>query len=170
MSLLIINNISETDEKVNEAINKLTEKVDKFYVVQATKLNVSNCIGCKTCMFVTPGKCCLKDDYTQIEELLFQYDNIIILSKTSLGFLDYRTMRILERRFSLAVIFCEVREGKIRHILRYNNKLRIGILYKGNLDQNLLNEWLDLYSSHGDDISIGSFNVKDVEEICKCIS
>ncbi len=169
MSLLIINNLSENDERVNEAIKKLTENFDDFYIIQASMLNIMNCMGCKNCMFKTPGVCCLEDDYNVIEKALFKYDNIIVISATSLNFLDYSTMRLFERRFPWAVVFCEFRDGKIRHIRRYRNQLKIGILYTGELENDMLNEWLDLYTNHGNDISLGAFYINDVEEMCKCI-
>lgn len=170
MSLLIINNLPKTDEKAQKAIGKLTEKSEKTQVIQASELNVSNCIGCKACLVKTPGVCCLKDDYKRIEELILNYDNIIYISETSLNFLDYSTIRLFERQFPSAVVFCEFRKGKIRHVMRYNKELRIGILYTGTVDNSMLNEWLDLFVSHGDHISLGAFHIDDVEELCKCIS
>lgn len=170
MSLLVINNLPETDEKANQAIRKLTEKSNKTHIIQASELNISNCIGCKFCIYKTPGVCCLKDDYHKIEKLLFEFSDIIFISRTSLNFLDYRTMRLFERHFPFALVFCEFREGKIRHTPRYNHKFGVGILYTGKVDNSMLNEWLDLCTSHFNDISLGAFHIDDAEELCKCIS
>lgn len=169
MSLLIINNLPETDEKANQAIAKLTETGVKTHIIQASELNISNCIGCKSCLVKTPGICCLKDDYKKIEELIMEYDDVVYISGTSLNFLDYSTMRLFERLFPFAVVFCEFREGSIRHVMRYDKKLRMGILYTGTVDNSMLNEWLDLCASHGNHISLGAFHISDAEELCKCI-
>lgn len=169
MSFLIINNLPENDVTAIQAIKKITEKNIDYHIVQASTLNIKNCIGCKTCMFKTPGFCCLNDDYKTIEKKLMKYNDVVIISGTALNFLDYRTIRIFERRFPWAVVFCEFRDERIRHIRRYNHQLRIGVLYTGNLNNEMLNEWLDLYTNHGKDISLGAFHIDDVEEMCKCI-
>lgn len=170
MSLLIINNLPETDEKAKQAIDKLSETGVKTHVVQALELNISNCTGCKNCMFKTPGVCCQNDDYKKIEELIMEYEDVIFISGTSLNFLDHRTIRFFERLFPFLVILCEFREGKIRQFARYNKKSRIGILYTGIVDNPMLNEWLDLFTSQGNSISLGAFHINDAEELCKCLS
>ena len=44
MSLLIINTSAENDAETQIAINKLTEKADKYKVINTTEFNISHCI------------------------------------------------------------------------------------------------------------------------------
>lgn len=169
MSLLVINNLPEYDVDSIKVIKKILKENIDCHILQARTLNIKNCIGCKSCMFKTPGVCCFNDDYKIIEKELLKHNDVIVISETSLDFLDYRTIKIFERRFPWAVVFCEFRDKKIRHIRRYDHQLRIGVLYKGILNNKMLNEWLDLYTNHGNDVSLGAFHIDDVEEMCKCI-
>lgn len=170
MSILIVNNLPEADEEAKYAIRKLTDTGVKTHVVHALELNISNCTSCKTCMFKTPGVCCKNDDYKKIEELIMEYDNVIFISGTSLNFLDHRTIKFFERFFPFLVILCELRNGEVRQFGRYKKPAIIGVLYTGTADNSMLNEWLDLYTSHGNSMSLGAFHINDVEELCKCIS
>ncbi|MBQ6600350.1 MAG: hypothetical protein IIX36_01775 [Clostridia bacterium] len=76
MSLLIINTLPEDDEEAVEAIKKLSEISDNVKVVNTCEMNIKHCTGCRVCMFQNPGKCCLKDDYDNIFNLFFEYENI----------------------------------------------------------------------------------------------
>ena len=169
MSLLIINTLPEDDAEAVKAIEKLSEVSDNVKVVNTAEMNIMYCTGCRVCMFQNPGLCCLEDDYIEIAKLFFEYNKVVVISNTALNFLDHKTMRLFERRFPFAVVLCEYRGNSIRHVLRYDKRFKIGILYKGCLDRDLLNEWLNLYTNHADDKSLGAFQIDCVEELCKCI-
>ena len=169
MSLLIINTTAENDLETQNAISKLTEKADKYKIINTSELNISHCIGCNTCMIESPGVCCLNDDYKGIAEEFFLYDSIIFICNTSLNFLDSETIKIFERRFPFVIVYSEFRDGKIRHPSRYEKIFRIGILYKQHINSLMINQWLDLYVNHFSDESIGAFHISEVEEVCKCI-
>ena len=160
--------LPEDDFEVGEAIKKISDKFDCTKVVDATTMNIKYCCGCKSCMFTTIGSCCLKDDFDKISKLIFEYKNIVVISGASLNFLDYKTMRFFERRFSFAIKLCEFRNQNIRHICQ-SDLFSFGVLYKGTPDKILLNEWLKLYTDHTGDTSFGAFPIDQVEELCECI-
>ena len=66
MGLLIINTLPEDDVDANEAVKLLTADISDYKVINTSGMNISHCVGCKTCMFQTPGVCCLKDDYKKM--------------------------------------------------------------------------------------------------------
>ena len=107
MSLLIINTLPEDDVDAVEAIKKLSEKSSDVKIVNTNEMNIMHCTGCRVCMFQTPGICCLNDDYNELFKLFFKFENIIVISNTSLNYLGYKTMRIFERRFPFAVILSD---------------------------------------------------------------
>ena len=169
MSLLIINTLPEDDADTVKAIETLSETSDDVKVINTTNMNIMHCTGCRFCMLQNPGICCLKDDYSAIGKLLYIYNDIIVISDTSLKFLSYKAMRVFERRFPFAVILSEYRKRRVRHVLRYDKNWKISVLYKGDLNQCLLDDWLNLYADFIDDTYLGAFKIEQVEELCKCI-
>ncbi len=160
--------LPDNDPDAIRAIGELTHNLKNAEVINAANYNILACTGCKSCMCRTSGMCCLKDDFEKIVKLVFEHMNVIVLSDSSLGFLDHQTMRLFERRFSFCVKLCEFRDNNVRHI-RYKRTFGFGILYKGNADSGILNEWLTLYTNHTDDIPIGVYPIDQAEELSKCI-
>lgn len=170
MNLLIINTLPEDDIDAVCAINKLTENVSNCKVVNTYGMNISNCIGCCDCMLKNIGVCSLKDDYERIFQLYFVYRNIVFISDTSLNFISYQTINIIQRMFPLVTVLSVYEKGKILHIPRYEKDFRIGMLYKNNPDINVLYPWFDKYIEHFSSTSLGIYPIGDVKEIIKCIS
>lgn len=169
MSLLIINTLPEDDAEAVKAIEKLSETTDKVKIVNTCEMNIMHCTGCNKCMIENPGVCCLNDDYNDIARLFFKYDNIIFIADTEMNFLSYKAMRFFERRYCFVIVYSEWRNGQIRHPSRYSKEFNIGVLYKGEADNTMLNSWLDLYVDHFSDKSLGTFHLADIEEAIKCM-
>ncbi|MBE6785388.1 MAG: flavodoxin family protein [Ruminococcaceae bacterium] len=169
MSLLIINTLPEDDKDAVEAIKALTENILEFKVVNTCAMKISHCTGCCDCMLKNPGVCSVKDDYEEIFSLFFDYCDIVFLSDTSLDFLSYETVNIIQRMFPLVTVFSVYEKGKILHIPRYEKKFRIGLLYKNNPETSILYPWFDKYIEHFSSTSLGIHPIKDVKEIKKCI-
>ena len=169
MNLLIINTTAENDIETQTAINKLTEKADKYKVINTSEFNISHCIGCYVCMLQTPGICCLKDDYHIIFKSFLEYDNVIFVCDTAFGFVNHKMKNIADRSFPLATILTHFKDGEIRHIPRYNKSLNLYLLYKGDANQELLNDWLNRYAINMAGKSLGAFPISNFEEALKCI-
>ena len=169
MSLLIINTLSENDAETQNAINKLTEKTDKYKVINTNELNISHCTGCCACMLDTPGECCLNDDYKEVFLSLFEYNNIVFISDTSFGFINHKTINVIQRMFPLVTVLSCFENGKILHIPRYDMTLRLALLYKGSANKEILTKWFEKYAEHFSSIPVGVFSLNDFEEGYKCI-
>lgn len=170
MSLLIINTTAENDAETQNAINKLIANVNKYKVINTAELNISHCTGCCACMLNTPGKCCLNDDYKEIFLSLFEYENIVFISDTSFGFIDHKTINVIQRMFPLVTVLSEFKNGKILHTPRYDLTLKLALLYKGTVNEEVLTKWFEKYAEHFSSIHVGVFSINDFEEVCKCIS
>ena len=170
MSLLIINTLPEDDGDAVEAIKVLTENVSEYKVINAYNMSISHCRGCCDCMLKTPGICTVKDDYSEIFQLYFDYTNIIFLSDSSLNFISHKSINVIQRMFPLVTVFSVFEKGKILHIPRYEKEFRIGFLYKGNPDKSILYPWFDKFIEHFSSTSLGIYPVNCAKEIRKCIS
>lgn len=170
MSLLIINTSLENDAETQNAIEKLTENAEKYKIINTSELNILHCIGCYTCMLQTPGICCLQDDYEIIFKSFLDFDNVIFISDTALNFINHKMKNVADRSFPLATILTHFKDGEIRHIPRYDKSLNLGMLYKGDANQELLNNWLHRYAINMSGASLGAFPISNFEEVLKCIS
>ena len=137
--VLVINTLK--DKLCNKHIASLFDKANsQFQMIDTDDLNIHHCIGCNVCWLKTPGQCAIKDDYKQIIQQLVDAQNLWLVSDTRYGFLDYRGKQIMDRIMPMLNMNIEFRDGWMRHQLRYH-ALNVGVIYQGDGDQELLQEW-----------------------------
>lgn len=125
----------------HEIINTLfKDKDQQVKIIDTAGMNISHCIGCNQCWLKTPGKCALNDDYEQILKHLIGASNLWIVADTKFGFIDYRGKRLLDRIMPMLNMYIEFRGGWMRHQLRYNS-LNMGVVYRGEGDAEILQDW-----------------------------
>lgn len=164
MSLLIINAAVREPSAVAHIIQKLTEKTQHTQVVNAEKLKIRPCRGCIACMETTPGICCIQDDYEDLLKMYLEYETVVLISDTSLNFLNHKMLKILERRLPLVTFLVHVEDGDLRHIPRYNKKMKFMLIYTGQADKSLLTTWMDRFAKNIGAVSGGVYHVSEVEE------
>lgn len=146
----------------NKQMLSLFDKVDKrTKIVNTIGWDIHHCTGCNMCWLRTPGQCVLKDDYKQIILLLIATKNLWLISDTRYGFLDYRGKRIMDRIMPILNMNIEIRDGWMRHQLRYH-ALNVGLLYRGNGNQALLEEWCERCANNLGGKSLGVFSLDKV--------
>ena len=124
-----------------EQINALLANNDfDIEIIDAANMKIAHCMGCNQCWLKTPGVCAIKDDYETIIKKLVSADNVWLVSDTKFGFIDYRGKRILDRIMPMLNMYIVFRDGWMRHQLRYHS-LNVGVIYKGDGDQQMLEEW-----------------------------
>ena len=124
-----------------EQINALLANNDfDIEIIDAANMKIAHCMGCNQCWLKTPGVCAIKDDYETIVKKLVSADNVWLVSDTKFGFIDYRGKRILDRIMPMLNMYIVFRDGWMRHQLRYHS-LNVGVIYKGDGDQQMLEEW-----------------------------
>jgi len=165
MRLLIINTLDEIDPAVKSAIDVLSAKTSLHTVFHTANMKIMPCIGCNSCWLKTPGICAVKDDYEQILKAYLKHDAAIIISDTSLGFISYKAKNIVDRMLPLATMYTHIVDGQMRHILRYEKKMRFGLLYSGDADIEYLQQWLQRFALNFDGTSIGAFPIEKCGEV-----
>ena len=170
MSLLIINISNSPDSKLNEVISLLKKQSSTCHVIDATVLNIQPCNGCCTCMLVTPGKCCICDDCEEVIKTCLQYNQIIFITDTALGFVDHKAKNLIDRMFPLVNVLTRFHNEQILHIPRYNHEFHVALVPVGNADLDLLTNWLDRFCKNMTAMPLGVFPIIDIQELLKCIS
>ena len=118
----------------------LAGKDENFEIVNTADMKIAHCMGCNMCWLKTPGVCAIRDDYEIILKKLVAAENFWIVTDTKFGFVDYRGKRVLDRVVPMLNMYIEFRDGWERHQLRYH-PLNFGVIYKGDGNQELLEEW-----------------------------
>lgn len=109
-------------------------------IIDTSDMKIAHCMGCNQCWLKTPGICAIKDDYESILKKLVQAENLWLASDTRFGFLDYRGKRMMDRIMPMLNMTVGFRDGWMRHEMRYHS-LNIGLLYKGDADQTMMEDW-----------------------------
>ena len=136
MNTLVLNTLGkEVSEQIKALINDKEAEI-----VETSSMKIAHCMGCNQCWLKTPGICAIKDDYEEIIKKLVETENLWIVSDTHFGFLDYKGKRVMDRIVPMLNMTVEFRDGWMRHEMRYH-PLNIGLLYKGDADQTMMEDW-----------------------------
>ena len=135
---LVLNTLEgDYSEQIKEL---LAVKDSEVEIVNTAEMKIAHCVGCNMCWLKTPGVCAIKDDYEIILKKIVKADNLWVIADTKFGFVDYRGKQVLDRIVPMLNMYIEIRDGWERHQLRYH-PLNFGVIYKGNGNKELLEEW-----------------------------
>ena len=140
-------------------------KGDDMEVINTFDMKIAHCMGCNLCWLKTPGICAIKDDYEGIIKKLVDAENLWLVSDTRFGFVDWHGKRVMDRIVPMLNMYVEFRNGLERHELRYH-PLNFGLLYKGQADQEFLEEWSRRVASNLAGHSLGVYNIRKEGELC----
>ena len=138
--MTLVLNTLESGNRSEQIKALLAGKDENIEVVNTADMKIAHCMGCNMCWLKTPGVCAIKDDYEIILKKLVTAENFWIVTDTKFGFVDYRGKRVLDRVVPMLNMYIEFRDGWERHQLRYH-PLNFGVIYKGDGNQELLEEW-----------------------------
>ena len=170
MSTLVINTLSETDERVQKALAVLEAGRENIQVIHTQGLSIKSCIGCNACWIKTPGVCAVKDDYAQILEAFMQHDTVVYMVGTAFGFMNYQGKNVIDRILPLITMHIQIVGKEMRHVMRYDRKWKLGLLYAGEADRDYFNEWLNRFAINMVSDSMGAYPIEQAEEVASCIS
>ena len=156
---LVLNTLESGDysEQINEL---LAAKDSEVEIVNTAEMKIMHCVGCNMCWLKTPGICAIKDDYEIILKKLVKAKNLWVVADTKFGFIDYRGKRVLDRLVPMLNMYIEIRDGWERHQLRYH-PLNVGVIYKGNGNRELLEEWSERVAMNLGGHSLGVFALEE---------
>jgi len=157
---IVLNTIEE--KAVLEQISNLI-KDDDIEIVNTSDMKIAHCMGCNQCWLKTPGICAIKDDYESILKKLVQAENLWLASDTRFGFLDYRGKRMMDRIMPMLNMTVGFRDGWMRHEMRYHS-LNIGLLYKGDADQTMMEDWCKRTAANIGGHSLGAIPLEKTSE------
>lgn len=165
---LVINTLK--DNACNKQIQSLLgNEIKWFDILNTASMKIQHCIGCNQCWLKTPGVCAIKDDYEEIIRKLVKAQNIWLVADTRFGFLDYRGKRIMDRIMPMLNVNVEIRDGWMRHQLRYH-ALNVGVIYQGDGDKELLQEWAERCAMNLGGESLGVISLdKTGKEVASCM-
>jgi hypothetical protein len=92
-----------------------------------------------------------------------QADNLWLVSDTRFGFLDYKGKRMMDRIMPMLNMTIGFRDGWMRHELRYH-ALNIGLLYKGNAEQTMMEDWCKRTAANIGGHSLGAIALEKAPE------
>ena len=138
--MTLVLNTLESGNRSEQIKALLAGKDENFEIVNTADMKIAHCMGCNMCWLKTPGVCAIRDDYEIILKKLVAAENFWIVADTKFGFVGYRGKRVLDRVVPMLNMYIEFRDGWERHQLRYH-PLNFGVIYKGDGNQELLEEW-----------------------------
>jgi len=138
----------------------LAAKGSEVEIVNTAEMKIMHWAGCNICWLKTPGVCAIKDDYEIILKKLVVADGFWVVADTKFGFIDYRGKRVLDRLVPMLNMYIEIRDGWERHQLRYH-PLNFGVIYKGNGNKELLEEWSERVAMNLGGHSLGVFALEE---------
>lgn len=162
---LIISTLEKSDEDAERIIHKLKQKSEDIEVIYAKDLNIKGCIGCNHCWLVTPGICTIKDDHETLLIKFLQAKQVVFLTESKLGFVSYQLKNIVDRLLPLATMYLRFENGQMRHYPRYNKRYKMGLIYKGNGNQEILEKWFERTMLNINGTSLGAYRMEDNEGI-----
>lgn len=140
--MTLVLNTLESGDCSEQVKTLLAGKGDKIEIIDTAGMRIAHCIGCNQCWLKTPGVCSIKDDYESIVKKLVKTDNLWVVADTRFGFIDYRGKKVLDRIMPMLNMYLTFRGGWMRHELRYH-ALNVGLIYRGNGDQKMLEDWCE---------------------------
>lgn len=157
--MTIVLNTLENENNANLIESFLSDTDQQVRIVNTASMKISHCMGCNQCWLKTPGVCAINDDYKQIIRQLADAQNLWLVTDTKFGFLDYRGKRVMDRIMPMLNMYIEFRDGWMRHQLRYQ-ALNVGVIYKGDGDQELLQEWSERCAMNLGGKSLGAVSLE----------
>lgn len=158
------------DKHVKETICKeLEERGHQIVCYDVMEMNVRRCIGCTNCWLTSPGRCVIKDDYEELLKVYLRYDQVLFLTDTIYGNVVAQMKHVIDRMLPLATMYLRIEQGQLRHVPRYKKKLKMGLIYTGDLQGNDLTPWFlrVMLNFHGTSLGVSSFDNR--KEFLLCI-
>ena len=167
--MVLIVNTTENTQLTDEIRRGLSEKNTEFEIVEAADMKISHCIGCNNCWLKTPGVCSIKDDYEIILKKIVKADQMWVISDTALGFINHKGKNIFDRILPVLTMFLEIRGDQMRHVMRYDRRFDVGVIYQGDADRAYLNRWNERCALNMDGRALGAYPADCIKEAVACM-
>ncbi len=167
--LLIDTTEKHIGRQIEEELLHRGRSPDGLELIGTTGMHISHCVGCNYCWLKTPGICAIKDDYEPILKKMSKADQVWLISDTHFGFVSYQTKNIVDRVMPLVTMYLKIKDGQMRHVMRYDHQPDIGIIYTGDGDQAYLERWCQRTALNLGSRSLGVFPAEYRKEAVSCM-
>lgn len=162
--ILIINTLDDK-QSLRTLEERLKESNYHYEIVYTADMEIKNCIGCNYCWLKTPGVCTIKDDYEMILKKIIKADQMWVVADTHFGFISYKGKNILDRIMPIVTMNLHMKNGQMRHVMRYKKKTDFGVIYQGDGDKEYLNRWAERVAINFASRSLGAYSIDETEDI-----
>ena len=169
MILMIDTTREHIGKQMTEELLQSGKNPAGFELIDTAGMNISHCIGCNYCWLKTPGICTIKDDYTPILRKMNKASQVWLISDTHFGFVSYQTKNIVDRVMPLATMYLKIKDGQMRHVMRYDHQPDFGIIYTGDGKQDYLEWWCQRLTLNFGSRSLGVFPAEHSKEAVTCM-
>ncbi len=169
MVLMVDTTADHIGKGIAEEVLRRGENAVGFELIDTTGMHISHCVGCNYCWLKTPGVCAIQDDYQPILRKMSGADRVWLVSDTRFGFVSFQTKNIVDRIMPLATMYLKFKDGQMRHVMRYNHRPDIGIIYTGDGDRPYLERWCQRTALNLGSRSLGVFSESNGKEAVLCM-
>lgn len=78
---------------------------------------------------------------------------------------DIQSIRILEEKLKASNDDLHMKNGQMRHVMRYKKKTDFGVIYHGDGDKEYLNRWAERVAINFASRSLGAYSIDETEDI-----
>ncbi|MGN0404236.1 MAG: flavodoxin family protein [Bariatricus sp.] len=162
--ILIINTL-EDNQVLHMTEEKLKSSGIEYELIHTGALNINPCIGCNYCWLKHPGICTIKDDYEMILKKIIHADQMWIAADTHFGFISYKGKNIVDRMMPLVTMNLHMKDGQMRHVIRYDKIPDFGVIYQGDGDKEYMNRWAGRVALNFGSSSLGAYSIEEIQEV-----
>jgi len=92
---------------------------------------IKHCIACFGCWVKTPGRCVIRDDYSNMGELLGRCKDLVLVSECTYGGFSPFVKNVLDRSISYISPHFVIRNKRMHHKRRYDNVITVFVYFYG---------------------------------------
>lgn len=162
--ILVINTLEE--KQAVDVLDKYLKSCNVEYeIVHTADMDIRPCVGCNYCWLKTPGICTIKDDYEEILKKIIHAEQMWVVADTHFGFVSYKGKNIVDRLMPLVTMNLHIKDGQMRHVVRYKKTPDFGVIYCGNGDKEYLKHWAKRVALNFAVSSLGVYSMDEIQEV-----
>lgn len=109
-------------------------------------------------------------NYEMILKKIIKADQMWVVADTHFGFISYKGKNILDRIMPIVTMNLHMKNGQMRHVMRYKKTTDFGVIYQGDGDKEQLNRWTDRVALNFSSKSLGAYSIDETEDIANAFS
>ena len=133
-------------------------------LIDLSKLQIANCVGCFGCWTKTPGKCVIRDDAVRVYPRIAESDRVLYISRVNYGSYDTTMKTMLERAIPVQQAFIRLHHGETHHVQRAVAAKRAVIIGYGDISAEEQDIFRQLVGRNANNMNFAQYRVIFVPE------